>query len=104
MESKYPLIVIDKRQNSPNLNRTKTLTVEEYYDLLHHTHHSSDIIGGEGGESPSIDELINTINEMKNTITTLTARVVALENAAEDITDYDLDTPGIQDINGNTIG
>ena len=36
--SKYPAIVKDTNTNSANDAMIKKITVEEYYDLTHHTH------------------------------------------------------------------
>ena len=43
-QSKYNKIVMDNQENSPNSNIVVRLTLEQYYDLLHHTHKISDII------------------------------------------------------------
>ena len=40
---KYPKIVVDESINSP-INMMNMLTVERYYDFVHHTHKMSDII------------------------------------------------------------
>ena len=50
-QSKYNEIVTDNRANSPISNKIVTLTLEQYYDLLHHTHKISDIIGGTTAEA-----------------------------------------------------
>ena len=59
--SKYPEIIVDKDANmaSGSLN-THHLTVEEYYDLLHHTHGFSDLVDDEG---TSINELVEIVDE-----------------------------------------
>ena len=114
---KYPKIVTDERSNSPNQNMYVRLTVEEYYDLLHHTHNASDIIGinNEGKVEPSNPA---EIAELQSTIKTLTQTTQMLQNAINDmnkkvdkyieedigIADYDATIPGIQDENGNTVG
>lgn len=114
---KYPKIITDESTNSPNQNMYVRLTVEQYYDLLHHTHNASDIIGinNEGSVEPTDSE---TIQELQSTVETLTETVTTLQNAIGDISekidkyieedigiaDYDATKPGIQDENGNTIG
>ena len=59
--SKYPKIVVDESINTP-INMMNTLTVERYYDFVHHTHKMSDIIrdvnidvdGNNGNNDPTI--------------------------------------------------
>lgn len=114
---KYPKIVTDESSNSPNQNMYVRFTVEQYYDLLHHTHNASDIIGinNEGQIEPSNP---TEIAELQSTIKTLTQTTQMLQNAIDNINkkvdnyieedigiaDYDATTPGIQDENGNTVG
>ena len=66
-QSKYNKIVMDNQENSPNSNMVVRLTLEQYYDLLHHTHKISDIIGGtnEDGSpaNPQISKQIEEINK-----------------------------------------
>lgn len=72
-QSKYNEIVTDTRNNSPISNRIVTLTLEQYYDLLHHTHKISDIIGGSaGGGSTTDPELVNKIEELTKKVNELT--------------------------------
>ena len=42
--SKYPAVIIDKHPNSAIDKMQKKITVEEYYDIMHHTHNISDLI------------------------------------------------------------
>ena len=65
--SKYPEIEIDKIPNSTNSNMTFPITIEQYYDLMHHTHKASDIII-EGQGTDQIDNIIidNYINTTAN--------------------------------------
>lgn len=73
-QSKYNEIVTDNRANSPISNKIVTLTLEQYYDLLHHTHKISDIIGGTtgGGGSATDPELVNKIEELTKKVNELT--------------------------------
>ena len=61
--SKYPEIVIDNQSNSVNSNMTFPITIEQFYDFMHHTHKASDLIfeGGDGGGSIS-DTVVQQIN------------------------------------------
>ena len=49
-QSKYPEIVMDNDTNSGASSMTYPITIEQYYDLLHHTHNASDIIGSKSDE------------------------------------------------------
>ena len=131
--SKYPTIVMDKRSNSVNESMIKKLTVEEYYDLLHHTHKMSDVISDDDTVSydeiqttieelsQTINSLNDTINEYQNTIQRLEADTTELRNTIatqqetintlkdeiantmSNVGDWDVETEGIQNINGETI-
>ena len=63
-QSQYPEIVMDNHNNSVNHNMTYPLTIEEYYDLLHHTHKLEDIIieWGTGGSGSISDAVVNALN------------------------------------------
>jgi hypothetical protein len=125
--SKYPKIVIDENDNSPNSNMKKTLTIEEFYDLMHHTHNAKDIIGlNTGNNNSSSDSSNNTgdnsssseeVAELKEQVKSLSMTVEDLQDKVQILTetltsymdndigvaDYDATTPGIQDEYGNTI-
>ena len=105
-QSKYPEIIIDKDNNSVNKDHNIVLTVEQYYDLLHHTHNTSDIIGSESSMQ-TISEVQENILQLKNTIASLKLSIdeikQQLNDMNEDVNDYDVLTAGIQDITGNTI-
>lgn len=71
--SKYPTIVVDKSSNSVNESLKKVMTVEEYYDLKHHTHDIASLAVAEGGMSYSemqtmVRELSDTINNLNTTL------------------------------------
>ena len=73
-ESKYPKILIDTTKQSAIPNGKYSLTVEEYYDIMHHTHNLSDIAleNGTDGESPiTIEGKINQLDEKISDIQTL---------------------------------
>lgn len=80
-QSKYNEIVMDNQENSPNSNIVVRLTLEQYYDLLHHTHKISDIIGGtnEDGSpanpqiSKQIEEINKKIEELNNKVNNMSA-------------------------------
>ena len=123
----FPTIQIDKQTNYPNAaNNIKKITVEEWQDLLHHTHKLPDILDKDGnflGQNTSADgsvsieafnQLQETVQTQRETITTLTERLEALEAAVRNINtsstngiiigDWDATKEGIQDEHGNTIG
>lgn len=67
-QSKYPEIVIDNNPNSGVSSMTFPITIEQFYDLMHHTHKVSDIImegGGGSIEEGVINEINNNINDLK---------------------------------------
>ena len=109
--SVYPTIIIDDRPNSVNDSMQKKITVEEYYDLMHHTHDISSLTNNNG---MTYDEIVNTINELKSTIAeqqkiinNLSNDIANLNNEVSNmppVSDWDVETPGIQDANGNDLG
>ncbi len=50
IKDKYPKIIIDEEKQAINPSMKYPLTVEEYYDLLHHTHDMSSLPSS-GGNS-----------------------------------------------------
>ena len=97
--SKYPTIVSDKSLNSPNDGMIKKITVEEYYDLKHHTHSISDLSTDEGNMSydemqvviNNLTEITNaydtTIKEQQNLITQLRESNTTLQNTVNELTE-----------------
>ena len=80
-KSKYPEIVIDKNANmGSGSHNNRMLTVEEYYDLLHHTHSISDILDDEG-YSPS--EIGGLVEQMQTTITTMADTIAQANETIE---------------------
>lgn len=120
--SKYPRIITDERQNTPNKGMTITLTVEQFTDLMHHTHNIRDIIGGDTGgvgslpsEDPIIEERVNSlqnklnqamiiIENLSNQVSQLNDQLQSYIERDISVADYDVLLPGIQDENGNTVG
>lgn len=152
--SKYPSIVVDKSANSVNESLKKVMTVEEYYDLKHHTHSISSLSVEEGSmsydemqvkvieltntintlndivqqQTETIQEYNNTIEQQNNTIqeqnnivqrleadTTELKQLINSQNEAiasikeeisnmASVSDWDVETPGNQDAEGNTLG
>lgn len=109
----YPKISFDKKVNYPNAQfNIKKITVEEWNDLLHHTHRQAEIldnngefIGQEGAEE--VNELKEQINTLIEQNRALASRITALENAGSGggsassdggifIGDWDAEKPGIQ--------
>ena len=146
--SKYPRIIMDSIGNSANESMKKTLTVEEYYDLLHHTHDAASIVNNHTGDTSyselqtsvaetqqivnnlkqMIEQLTTNNNDLQQTVNTLNTTIEELTNnnaelraimktqaesieviqkemeSLAPISDWDAETPGNQDVNGNTIG
>lgn len=96
--SKFPAIVIDKTTNYPNGKGTKkSLTIEEYQDLMHHTHKVTDLVDADGnpvdpstfnggGSSTTVitkkeyTELKETVETQKTTIQTMQTQITELQN------------------------
>ena len=51
--SKYPKIITDVSNNTPT-NMTAKISVEDYHDIMHHTHNISDIINAGNGDGNSV--------------------------------------------------
>jgi len=171
---KFPEVKFDKQANYPNAaGNIKKITVEEWNDILHHTHSVGTFVDNNGefvdpsqdgsgsGSGISLSEFnelkesvnnikttvetIHTVEEyddteiksrletleskahdeydhtelinkiaaleeentnLKSTLQSLVSRVTSLENNPSSdglLIDYDLDTPGTQDADGNTI-
>ena len=106
----YPEILINKSEDVINPNGYFKLTFEQFYDLMHHSHKLEDIEGGgSGGTIEEITEEINTLKEennlLKEQVNNLTTQLEAISAIvnAPDLTDYDVEKEGVQDIEGNTI-
>lgn len=112
--SQYPKIVMDTNINSVNDSLAKKLTVEEYYDLLHHTHTVSSLIGSVGGGDVSYDGITDIVNTLSDTVNSLVNTVQIQQetinelksqiNSLIHVKDWDVNTPGNQDVNGNDLG
>ena len=130
-KSKYPKIIVDTNKSTHFNNALNhNITVEEFYDLMHHTHSLSDLIGNsgeivDGDIQVTVLNLVSTVNELKQTIETQQSVITELtektktqeetinrlsqqvDNIVEDDSNYidwDLEKEGIQDLDGNTIG
>lgn len=111
--SKYPSILIDERRNSANDSLQKKITIEEYYDLMHHTHNFSDLAIGDDGMTykemqttiTELKEIANNFNnimqEQKNTINQLTETVNDLKSEMIVITDIDGTNLNTKDTNNS---
>jgi len=103
--SKYPKIITDNRGNSVNESLKKQLTIEEYYDIMHHTHDASSILNKE--DIANYEEMQNSIKSLTETVNTLQVTIKNMQdqiNNMPPIGDWDTDTPGIQDQEGNDLG
>lgn len=81
-DSRYPKVITDTTSQSVNPNLKKEITVEEWYDLLHHTHaeFSNSSSGGSTGGSNSGNVDLTEINNKLDALTTL------IQSQSEDIT------------------
>ena len=138
--SRYPSIKTDTRPNSAIESVLKKLTVEEYYDLKHHTHDIDSLVTVDGSMTftelqttvVGLTELVNNLNtvlpeqndiiqEQKNIInkmeadTTELKQLINLQNETintikaeldnvASISDWNVEKPGVQDINDNDLG
>ena len=131
-KSKYPKIIVDANKSTHFNNALNyNITIEEFYDLMHHTHSLSDLIGNsdeivDGDIQATVLNLANVVNELKQTIEAqqgiitelkektktqeetinqLSKQIDSIVDGDEDTyIDWDLEKEGIQDLEGNTIG
>lgn len=68
-QSKYPEIITDKRSNSVNNNMTINITIEQLYDLMHHTHNVTDLVSEGDGPAGIGDVVVQQINIKINELT-----------------------------------
>jgi hypothetical protein len=88
--SKFPEIVIDKEKNSP-INLMAKLDIDRYYDFMHHTHKTSDLVN----DSPGIRSAYNNWKDLGNEGTEeefvqLLSKVVDDINKLRPITDEEI--------------
>lgn len=81
--SKYPEIVTDREMNSPN-NPPVSITVEQLYDLYHHTHKLSDLIGSSDIDDPD-GSIVATVSSLKNDVDELVRSVSESDTKIEEI-------------------
>ena len=90
--SKYPLIKTDSNINNTNAYfNTKHLTVEEYMDLMHHTHSIGDLLGSNGeplGEDFNFDPSGISVGVSKEEFDALKARVDEITGSSTDMSAY----------------
>lgn len=103
MNNKYSKIIIDQNPNNSNNTMQRKLSIEEYCDLMHHTHKISDLINDiDDNDVESSNALLviaelksiiqtqqNTINELKETIDSLKNQI---SNTVINVIDLDLET------------
>lgn len=89
--SMYPKIKQDSAYQSVNPHMKKELTVEEYYDLLHHTHDG--MANGEEVNS-KFEDIASTIDELTSTINELKAEIGAIKQAMDADGDGEVDHNG----------
>lgn len=70
-KSKYPEIVIDHSANiGSGSHNNRIMTVEEFYDFMHHTHSISDILDDEGYSPNELAELVHQLQAQVEDLTT----------------------------------
>ena len=88
--SKYTKIIIDESDQSINTLTKKELTVEEWYDMLHHTH--QEFTNGTIDGTPLTDEnatqIINRLEEISTTIQTLSNDINSMKDSITEINAY----------------
>ena len=67
-------IVINENDDSINSNMSAAPTVENMYDLYHHTHRIEDIIGG-GDSGPIPEEVSQKIDNNEKAIKEITEKI-----------------------------
>lgn len=96
---KIPEIIVSNGEDSINGgNLVYKLTLEEFYDLMHHTHKLEDLQDENGILFPSENPLppsegdgaeptppVSVIQQMQNTIVTLTEQITKLETKISDL-------------------
>ena len=65
MNKEHPAIITNKR-NEFN-SAIKRITMDEYYDIMHHTHNISDLIVADGVTYSDLIEKMNTVIKTLNT-------------------------------------
>lgn len=100
--SKYPEIIIDNQSNSVNSNMTFPITIEQFYDFMHHTHKASDLVfeGGDGSGSISdavvqqintkISDMNDKIGAQQKTIEAQRQTIADLDKKLQDYIDNDI--------------
>lgn len=102
---KIPEIIVSSGEDSINGgNLVYKLTLEEFYDLMHHTHKLEDLQDengilfpstnplppseGDGAEpAPPVEQPVSLIQQMQNTINALTEQITNLEIKISDLED-----------------
>ena len=88
--SKYPEIIVDKDKNAVNTNLKVDLTVEQLYDLFHHTHNLNDLVGMGDGELSETDkvaikQLDTKINDVQKAVAEQSANIAAIKDSVQAI-------------------
>ena len=115
--SENPEVVMDRDTNSANSGMIKRVTVEEWYDLLHHTHKVEEFVnkdlervealavpvnpetgGGSGGIDSSVEQqILNQIAQLTSKVESLTQTVESqqaiIEQQSQQINDLIANPP-----------
>lgn len=90
-ENKYPKILIDTQDQSANPHTKKELTVEEWYDMLHHSH--QEFSNGDIGSTPPLTDenaaqILNKLNEITASIQAVTSDIASIKSRINAIDAY----------------
>lgn len=94
IKDKYPKIIIDEEKQAINPSMKYPLTVEEYYDLLHHTHDISSLTSSDGNSEmtgdiiTNITNLTTTIQELQQTIIEQNQTIINLQESIDRLNNY----------------
>ena len=104
--TEYPKIIINEDDQSAIPGMKFNLTVEQYYDLLHHTHKFSDLAHGDTNtESVEIDESMEDsekIEALISIVADLQQEISELKYSLEELTDVNTSSNSEQQNNTNT--
>lgn len=81
--NKYPQIIMDSRKNSANTLIQKRISVEDWNDLLHHTHNASDLVIDSEGTTYS--DMQNTIAELNKNIDSFNTTIYEQQSTINDL-------------------
>ena len=82
-DSKYQKILIDDTPSSNIPSAKANITVEDWYDMLHHSHPEFQNMSSGGGGSS--DNVLQTVTELSNDVNDLSAAIAELTNTVNNL-------------------